>query len=92
MPIHKPYSFIDKLAVIASIKHGESQAMSQSVPESTIHGQLRDGCANIYREFSKLKYSLKKTFSILIILSAHIFHSLMLIHVIASMTLPCDVN
>ena len=39
------YSITDKLAVIASFKHGESQASvscDNGVPEWTIHGWLRD--------------------------------------------------
>ena len=41
----KPYSFTDKLAVITSIKHGESQAnvsCDKGVPKSTICGWLRE--------------------------------------------------
>ena len=40
MPKWKLYSITDKSAVIASVKHGESQASMSSdndVPESTIH-------------------------------------------------------
>ena len=39
------YSVTDKLAVIASVKSGESQANVfhvNGVPESTIHGWLKD--------------------------------------------------